>query len=49
MYKNGALRKLIDPNMDKVTGEWKKVHNKEIYHLHSSLNIKWVIKSEGMR
>jgi len=45
MFKNMALRKTFDPKRDKVTGEWKRVHNKEIYDLYSSLNVKWVIKS----
>jgi len=37
--------KIFDPKRDKVTGEWKRVHIKEIYDLYSSLNVKWVIKS----
>jgi len=44
MFKNRALRKIFDPKRDKVTGEWKRVHNKKIYDLYSSLNVKWVIK-----
>ena len=49
MFKNSAKRKIFDPKRDKVTGEWKRVHNKEIYDLYSSLNIKSVIKSGQMR
>ena len=49
MFKNRALRKIFDPERDKVTGEWERVHSKEIYDLYSSLNVKWMIKSGGMR
>jgi len=45
MFKNRALRKIFDPERDKVTGEWERVHSKEIYDLYSSLNVKRVIKS----
>jgi len=44
MFKNRALRKIFDPKRDKVTGEWKRVHKKEISDLCSSLNVKWMIK-----
>ena len=49
MFKNRVLRKIFDPERDKVTGEWERVHSKEIYDLYSSLNVKWMIKSGGMR
>ena len=44
MFKNRVLRKIFEPKRGKVPGEWKRVHNKEIYDLYSSLNVKWVIK-----
>jgi hypothetical protein len=30
---------------DEITGEWRKLHNKELNDLNSSLNIVRVIKS----
>jgi hypothetical protein len=30
-------------------GEWRRIHNKELHDLYSSLNIFWVIKSRRMR
>jgi hypothetical protein len=35
--------------MDKVTGEWRKLHNEKLHILYSSLNIIWQIKSSRMR
>jgi hypothetical protein len=37
------------PKRDEVTGEWRRLHNKEIYGLYSSPNIIWVIKSRRLR
>jgi len=34
---------------DKVTGEWRRLHNKELNDLYSSPNIVRVIKSKRMR
>jgi len=40
-----VLRRIFGPKRDKGTEEWKRMHNKELYNLHSSLNIIQVIKS----
>jgi len=39
------LRRVFGPRRNKVTGEWRKVHNKELNDLYCSPNIVWVIKS----
>jgi len=39
---------MFGPNRDEVTGKWKRLHNQELYVLHSP-NISRVIKSRIMR
>jgi hypothetical protein len=45
MFENRVLRRIFVLKRDKVTGEWKRLHNKELYALCSSPNIIPVIKS----
>jgi hypothetical protein len=42
--ENMVLR-ILGPKRDKVTGEWRRLHNKELYDLYRSPNIIHVIKS----
>ena len=39
----------MGPKRDEVTGEWRKLHNEELYDLYSSPNIFRVIKSRRIR
>jgi hypothetical protein len=39
VFENRVLRRIFAPKRDMVTGEWKRLHNKELYALYSSLNI----------
>jgi hypothetical protein len=40
-----VLRRIFGPKLDEVTGEWRKLSNKEFNDLYSSPNIFRVIKS----
>jgi hypothetical protein len=44
-----VLERIFDPKRDKVAGEWRRLHNKELYALYSTLNIILVIKSITLR
>jgi hypothetical protein len=49
VFEDWVLRKIFEPKTDEVTGEWRKLHNKELNDLYSSPNIVRVIKSRRMR
>jgi len=49
VFKNRVLRRIFEPKRDEVTEEWRKLHNEELNHLHSSPNIVQVITSRGMK
>jgi hypothetical protein len=36
VYENKVLRRIFRPKRDKVTGEWRRLHNEELYPLYSS-------------
>jgi hypothetical protein len=39
VFENRVLRRIFGPKRDEVTGEWKKLHNEELYDLYSSPDI----------
>ena len=43
------LRRVFGPKREEVTGEWRKLHNKELSDLYSLPNIVRVVKSRRMR
>ena len=47
--RSNLLRRIFGPKREGVTGEWRKIHNKELNNLFSSHNIVRVIKSRRMR
>jgi hypothetical protein len=49
VFENRVLRRIFGPKRDEVTGEWRILHNKELYALYSSPNNIRVIKSRRLR
>jgi hypothetical protein len=49
VFENRVLRRLFGPKRDEVTGEWRKLHNKELHDLYSSPSIIRIIKSRRIR
>jgi len=43
VFENRVLRRIL------VNGEWRNLHNEELYDLYSSPNIIWVIKLRRMK
>jgi hypothetical protein len=46
VLENGVLRRIFWPKRDEVTGEWRRLHNEELYDLYSSPNLTRVIKKK---
>jgi hypothetical protein len=49
VFENRVLRRIFGPKRDEVTGEWRKLHNKEFRDLYSSPSIIRIIKSKRKR
>jgi len=49
MFENKVLRKIFGPKRAEITGEWRRLHNEELYYLYSLPNIIWVIRSRRLR
>jgi len=46
VFENKVLRKVYGPKRDEMTGEWRRLHNKELHGLYDSPDIVKIIKSE---
>jgi len=49
LFENRVLRRIFGPKRDEVRGEWRKLHNEELYDLCCSPNFVWTIKLRRMR
>jgi hypothetical protein len=49
VFENRVLRRIFGPKRDEVMGEWRKLHNEELFDLYSSPSIIRIIKSRRMR
>jgi hypothetical protein len=49
VFENRVLRRIYGPTREEVTGEWRKLHSRELHNLYSSPDIIRQIKSRRMR
>jgi hypothetical protein len=49
IFEDRVLRGIFGPKRDEVPGEWRRLHNEELYVLYFSPNIIRVIKSRRLR
>jgi hypothetical protein len=49
VFEKRVLRNIFGSKRNEATGEWRRLHNEELYVLYSSPNIIRVIKSRRMR
>jgi len=39
VFENRALRNIFGPKGEELTGEWRRLHDKELYDVHCAPNI----------
>jgi hypothetical protein len=49
VFENRVLRRIFGPKRDEMTGEWRRLHNKELRDLYPSPSIMRIIESRRMR
>ena len=45
LFEHRVLRRIFGPKRDEVKGEWRKLHDEELYDRCPSINIVRIIKS----
>jgi hypothetical protein len=49
VFENRVLRRMFGPKREEVAGNWRRLHNEELYKLYTSPNIIRVIKLRRIR
>jgi hypothetical protein len=49
VFENRVLRRIFEPKTDKVTAEWRKLHNEELHDSYSPPSIIRIIKVRRKR
>jgi hypothetical protein len=49
MFENGVLMEIFGTKRDEITGEWRRLHNDELFNLYYSADITQVSKSNRIR
>jgi hypothetical protein len=49
VFKNRVLRRILGPKRNEVTGDWRRLHNEELYELYSSPDIILLSKSRRLK
>jgi hypothetical protein len=49
MFENRVLRRIFGPKRCEVKGDWRKLHNEDLYTFYSSPSKIKIIKSRSMR
>jgi hypothetical protein len=49
VFENRVLKMIFGPKREEVTGKWRKLHNKKLHDLYSSLSIIRINKARRMR
>jgi hypothetical protein len=49
VFENKVLRRIFSPKMHEARGDWRKLHNGELYNVYSSPSTIRMIKSRRMK